>query len=83
MTGASRSAELVHFRADPRRVRISVRPDGDAWLVFVTFKRGGVMLRSRAPWVAIYRTLLAAHRHGFAGVDPFCQWAYSHPWRTQ
>jgi len=69
------------FRADPQKVRVSVRPVGSRWRCEVrprTRFHFAVAI-SKWPLLATMRALRIAQRAGFDGMDLHLQWAYRHP----
>lgn len=81
---------LVRFRADPRRVRVAVRRDGDEWVATVSPRLGVPVLtaahlrrswsaRSRSPLKALAKALRAADDAQLGGMDLSMGWAYEHP----
>lgn len=82
MTDDERASRLVRLYADPRKIRVSVRRDGDAWLIGLFPRAGtrGVAVRSTVPRIGVLRVVaLAARDPYFDGLDPSLGWAYEHP----
>jgi hypothetical protein len=74
---------LVRFRANPRRVRIGVRRDGEGWYVRIY---GGALVVTRwakSPGKALVLALRAAEGVDMPGIDLGMQWAYDHPQRPE
>ena len=73
---------LARFRADPKRVRVSVRRWQGEWIVFVVAREGtaNVSRTGNTPRKALARALRAAE--WIPGVDLGMGWAYEHPWGT-
>jgi hypothetical protein len=73
----------TRFRADPARVRVSIRRVGDVYSATIT-ERGDcplvIIKQGRTPRAAVMRALRAAHKHRMRGVDFGMQWSYPHPW---
>ena len=77
---------LVRFRADPQKIRVSVRRSrGGGWVAFV-IPRGEPgpyhRARHRYAYRAVILALTAAERAGVDGVDLSMSWAFLHPWST-
>lgn len=73
---------LSRFRADPRKVRVSVRRSGAAWTACVSDKACyGHRYEAVAsgPRKALVKALLLADADGLDGVDLSMGWAYEHP----
>lgn len=75
---------LARFRADPRRVRISVcwLFDSRLWRVTIAERSGAGQLytaRHFDPEQAVQRALAHAVHHDLDGVDLSMGWAYEHP----
>lgn len=75
---------LARFRADPRRVRISVcwLFDSRLWRVTIAERSGAGRVvdgRHVDPEQAVLRALAHAVRQVFDGVDLSMGWAYEHP----
>ena len=77
---------LARFRADPRKVRVSIRRIDDAWVAHFATRDGGVSVEGRhkrSPSRAVARALLAANRIDMPGVDLGMEWAYDHPQKVE
>lgn len=76
-------AELVRLRADPKKIRVSIRRAGNLWRVVVRSLITDSMTSAgnQDPGVALRYALEAASRLGddFEGLDLDMQWAYEHP----
>ena len=77
--------ELARFRADPSKVRVSVRRSSDGLFMVKIAERAddkrlvvGAHLVVRS---AVYRALLLAQAAGLDGVDLDLAWTYPHPQR--
>lgn len=72
---------LTRFRADPSRVRVSIRRIHVGWLA--TVRNRAVRLRTLQwhsdPTRAVMKALARAARAGVGGIDLEFQWAYPHP----
>lgn len=76
---------LARFRADPRKVRVSIRRDGAMWVAVVSDRVGsGPRFEAVAsgPRKALVKALLLADADGLSGVDLSMGWAYEHPQRA-
>jgi hypothetical protein len=75
--------KLARFRADPSKVRVSVRPIGEAFRVNVTSRTTGTVAQATDKYieVAIHAALLDAESIGIKGIDLELRWAYEHPMR--
>ncbi len=71
----------VRWRADPKKIRVSIKRDGEAWSVTVKERATGLGIYSSSmdPERAVEIALSSAHY--FDGVDLDMQWAYEHPFR--
>ena len=76
---------LARFRADPRKIRVSICTLGSEWYATVWKRadpgkyidfigRGG-----STPRIAIDRALVAAEELGWDGIDLNMDWSYEHP----
>lgn len=72
----------VRFRADPRKVRVSIRQKGKKWLVFVQSRMTGAISSAfgQDPEVVLMRALERAKTQ-IDGIDLDMDWAYTHPWK--
>jgi len=73
---------LTRFRADPRKVRVSIRRNGSNWVASVSNKTTyGPRFEAIAtgPRKALVKALLLADAGGLEGVDLSMGWAYEHP----
>lgn len=78
-----KNAVPVRFRADPSRVRVSLRKIGNMWRCYVQ-KRGApnstFISDDEDPHVAVMEALRDAEGT-IKGIDLDMQWAYDHPWK--
>lgn len=72
---------LVRLRADPRKIRVSIRKSTNGWFVQIRPVGSfyGLSLKRSTPERAIEDALLWAQDLSFAGIDRYCEWTYSHP----
>ena len=75
---------LIRFRADPKKVRVSIRKVDVAYIVSITSVVDGcgeciVQESAIIPRAAILRALKSADKLGMQGIDTGMQWAYDHP----
>lgn len=74
---------LVRFRADPEKVRVSIRRSysGDAWIAGIGPRGQDPVVRRihKSPLKAMQLALNAAHLRRVPGMDVGMQWAYEHP----
>lgn len=81
------NTEFVRFRADPRKVRVTIRKKNfgniSGWSARVCARHAENEREffSDDPRLAVQAALEHAGREGVAGVDLGLQWAYGHPWR--
>lgn len=74
---------LVRLRADPRKVRVAVRPAaGGTWSCTVATPTTAVGVVRTTAWGAVLRALVLAARAGLP-LDLGCDWAYEHPWKAR
>jgi hypothetical protein len=76
------AGNLTRFRADPSKVRISVRPHGALWYVKISSRseeRGCVERMNQNPLKALVLALRAADDVNLPGIDVGMDWAYEHP----
>lgn len=85
--------DLVRLRADPSKVRVSVRRRTGWWIVTITSLVTGadvsvyravvtgvpICQTAAMIGVALEHALQRAYDSGIPGIDPGCQWAYHHP----
>jgi len=84
ITHTKEGGYLARFRVNPRTVRVAVRKiEDDVFLVKVSgtnpagqleVKDAGKCVRS-----ALMRALQTAYSAEMKGVDPYMEWAYTHP----
>lgn len=81
-----KSEKLARFRADPNRVRVGIRREGDKWRATVGV-RGLDSVGDEVSVTAVDRpekvitaALRLARNHGIKGIDLDMQWTYPHPW---
>lgn len=72
---------LVRLRADPAKVRCSIRREGDQWRVWVRELGAKVVLTAtgKDPTAAMLSALEKAKNIGMDGIDLDLMWAYDHP----
>jgi hypothetical protein len=76
---------LTRFRADPRKVRVSVRRRGDTWRASLMGEVPGfarpqvVAVDGKHASVAIGQALRRAVTAGMLGIDIAMGWSYLHP----
>jgi len=72
------------FRADPEKVRVSIRRQSAGWLATVSSRVTGHFWSSldKDPEKAVFRALKNADGADLAGIDLDMQWAYDHPWKS-
>lgn len=75
--------KLVRWRANPEKIRVSIRSSNSGWQATVTCRATEefVICKSKSPENAIMRALKAADKKGYDGVDLGMGWAYRHPWK--
>jgi len=75
---------LARFRANPARVRISVRREGDRFRAAVSSrideKFPHTFGYARSARAAVLSALRRAKEVGLSGVDLELSWTYEHPW---
>lgn len=74
---------LVRFRADPRKVRVGVRPQNNGVFQVTIGARDGscrVFAFATSPKKALVKALQRAEREQLPGLDMSMGWAYEHPW---
>ncbi len=71
---------LARFRADPSKVRVTMRPHGREWVCSIESDNGLVIKRGTSPKKALVRALREADRADLEGIDLGMEWAYPHPW---
>jgi hypothetical protein len=79
------AALLERFRADPRRVRVSIARGPKGWRATVAARGedGPTVIRSaRTPRMATMLALRAADG-SVPGIDLWMQWTYRHPFRMR
>jgi hypothetical protein len=77
---------LSRFRANPRKVRVAIRRDGDGWLATVSAMHAGLIRfegRANGPRKALAKALRTAESFGLDGLDLSMSWAYDHPQRAE
>lgn len=78
-----RALTLTRFRADPRKVRVSICRDGDVWVAHVAPRDAPHIAwgscRHRRAAAAIVLALRQAERASLDGVDMSMGRAYPHP----
>jgi hypothetical protein len=83
---AQRTPLLVRWRADPAKVRVSIRRSAaeGIWSVCVAERATGanVVGWGSSPSDLIDRMLRRAFQQSFDGIDLGLQWSYPHPFRT-
>lgn len=75
---------LVRWRADPERVRISVRKTRDVWMATATslvIEHKSVYAYDADPETAVNDVLLKDKAQDYPGLDLDLQWTYEHPWK--
>ena len=75
-------SRLTRFRADPRKVRVSIRQSDVGWVARVASRDGARTIsewHKLSPVRAVVKALLAAERSGLPGIDLSMGWAYDHP----
>lgn len=75
---------LTRFRADPSKVRITVRPFEGKWLVRIASRddpdeKDAVRVLDASARRALVRAFYRAAELGMPGLDPSMGWAYEHP----
>ena len=72
---------LARFRADPKKIRCSIRPCKRGWRAIVAIRDSDFSrsAESKNPETAMFRALKRAEDAGFKGIDLGMQWAYDHP----
>jgi hypothetical protein len=77
---------LARFRADPKKVRVAIRRQGDGvYFASIQQRCKGPLApqtygRDANPIIAVTLALEEAHSWQMDGVDVGCDWAYDHPW---
>jgi len=74
--------KLVRWRANPEKIRVSIRKSNEFWLVTVRslITDDFVFATCTDPEEAVMNALEKAELENFDGVDIGMQWAYTHPW---
>lgn len=77
---------LARFRADPKRIRVSLgRTPSGRWVATVATRDVAARMvcfgQGDTPQHAVWTALQEADAAGMPGVDLGLQWAYEHPWR--
>lgn len=74
---------LARFRADPSKVRVSVRHNGSSFLVTVRTiaKPSEFLFVRRDTYEEAMTEALKSAEDLFPGIDPDMQWTYEHPWK--
>jgi hypothetical protein len=74
-----RADSLARFRADPHKIRVSIRSTPNNWLASVTSLETGASFEfiSMDPELAVTGALNAMN--GTDGIDLGMDWAYEHP----
>ncbi len=78
--------KLVRWRADPEKIRVTVRKEGSNYCVKLLCKTTGRMLAASwnsVPDNAITQALEYAERNNVPGIDLHMQWTYEHPWKKR
>ncbi len=72
---------LARFRADPRKIRVSIRRTGKNWLATITERSSGkcVIYLAARPRQAVRMALRLAMNADLDGIDLGMGWAYEHP----
>jgi len=72
---------LIRFRADPKKVRVSIRKVEIVYIVSIADIADGRLVQdsSVSPRSAVLLALKAAEKIGIKGIDTGMQWAYDHP----
>ena len=74
---------LARFRADPKKIRVSIRRFGDQWLASVGSRiedADNIRVVHTTSENAIFEALGRAFAIGLDGVDPHMERTYEHPW---
>jgi hypothetical protein len=71
---------LARFRADPSRVRVSLRRVSGAWDATVASRETDDSATVRASDAETALALALESADDIPGVDLEMQWAYEHPW---
>ena len=79
----ARAQKLVRWRANPEKIRVSIRNCSGSWQVTITCRATGdfVTSKSLTPEKAVMSALKKADRKAFEGMDLGMGWAYEHPWK--
>ncbi len=74
-------SEYVRLRANPEKVRVSLRRRGQGWIAYVEVLADGrlTVAESFTAAMAVEQALAEADDNGFDGIDLGCDWAYRHP----
>jgi len=74
--------KLVRWRANPKKIRVSIRKSNEFWIATVRCLSTNdfVFATSASPKDAVMIALQGAEAKDFDGVDIGMQWAYHHPW---
>ncbi len=77
---------LVRFRANPKKVRISLRQRGNEWFVTIArrpdhWRSPAICLSGASARKTLVLALHAASEANMPGIDMGMGWAYPHPQR--
>lgn len=74
--------KLVRWRANPNKIRVSIRKSNQFWRATVRslITDDFVFATSSDPEEAVMNALEKAELENFDGVDIGMEWAYTHPW---
>ena len=75
---------LTRFRADPKKVRIQLRWNGEEWQVKISalpdpLQYKQVWAYNKSALKALVRAYQMAEQQNLPGLDRYMQWAYDHP----
>lgn len=72
----------ARFRADPNKVRVSIRREKGQWRVHVESRVTGARSSAlgNSPRWTMMSALKRAERMKIEGIDLDMQWVYDHPW---
>jgi hypothetical protein len=79
----ARAKKLVRWRADPEKIRVSIRKLGTSYEATITslITHEALSCMSYDPEGAVMNALEEAELENFDGIDLRMEWAYDHPWR--